>query len=57
MKVKELLTPLFGEADSFCYLFKRFLDEVFELSFIFDDDWTHRPLEVVPDLLDWVEVR
>ncbi len=38
------------------YLLEHILDEILEFALIFDDDWAHRPLELVPDFLDRVEM-
>ena len=34
-----------------------FPDEIFKLVFILNDNRCHRPLEIIPDLLDWIQVR
>ena len=57
LKANELLAPLLGEADPVGDLLEGLFDEFFELVFILNDDRCHRPLEVVPDLLDWIKMR
>ncbi|EMA48125.1 hypothetical protein C450_20246 [Halococcus salifodinae DSM 8989] len=56
LKIEELLTPGLCVADSESYSLENILDKDFEFAFILDDDWTHRPLEIVPNFLDWIEM-
>ena len=57
LKIEELLTPVSCKTDSLCHLTEHVLDEFVELIFALNDDRCHCPLEVFPDLLNWIEMR